>query len=316
MSQPRIRYDARNTYYHIFNRTAGEIVRMPLDDVAREHMFDLISVVIMSNHYHIVCMAPSEKPSLDEVKRHWRAFYKKRGRAEPDWKNPEIVEKWASRMRDISHFMRDVLQRFTRWYNRVYDCRGTLWTDRFKSVVLEGGRAVYECVRYVEMNPVRAGLCPDPGQYRFSTWGRYTGSGKHPFAESATKHLRKSLIWLYGEERWGDADGKTVLQYFAGTLAAAAAYEAGASEEEAEALRKAVRRGKGNGFVVTVHRRVRYWTAGAIIGSKAFVREIAAAHWGAERAKKKRLAPARPWEMAQQKQAGGDALYSWRYLSN
>ncbi|NOY82884.1 MAG: hypothetical protein GXP31_17950, partial [Kiritimatiellaeota bacterium] len=65
---------------------------------------------------------------------------------------------------------------------------------------------------------------------------------------------------------------------------------------------------RGDGFVLTAQRRVRYWSDGAIIGSKLFVRNIAAAVIDPERAEKKRLAVARRGDVA----AG---IYSWRRLN-
>ncbi|NOY80355.1 MAG: hypothetical protein GXP31_05040, partial [Kiritimatiellaeota bacterium] len=63
----------------------------------------------------------------------------------------------------------------------------------------------------------------------------------------------------------------------------------------------------GEGFVLTAQRRVRYWSDGAIIGSKLFVRNVAGTIVGSERAAKKRLAGAKYGE----ENAG---VYSWRVL--
>ena len=326
----RVRYDKGPCYYHLLNRIAGRPDDLPFGDVEKEHFFDLvlrlsrlyaidlISVVVMSNHFHIVCMARPDLPDLDEIRRRWRAFYTYRARLglEPDWKNPAVVEHWARRLRDISEFMKDLQQRFTRWYNRTHDRHGRLWADRYKNVILESGRAVYRCIQYVEMNPVRAGLCTDPGEYRFSTFGRYMATGRHPFAESAVRHLRIGLSHTYGTNQVRGKTDEEILAYFRGNLAALTTMEAGGGMLEIRAARLAAE--KGSGFVLTTMRRVRYWSDGAIIGSKAFVREIAAAHWGKSRAGKKRLALARLPGVRQGgrrgPRAGADVLYAWRYL--
>jgi len=193
-------------------------------------------------------------------------------------------------------------QRFTSWYNRTRPTRrrGTLWADRFKNTIVQGETALWDCIRYVEMNPVRAGVCTDPGDYRFSTWGRYKGSGRHPFQANVVRHLRQTL----GEQArtWS---GARILAELNADMARVAAAERGESSEAIFAPESAARR--GDWFVLTVRRRVRYWSDGAIIGSKSFVRNIAAAVLDPDRAEKKRLATGRRGEA----RAG---IYSWRRL--
>jgi len=70
----RIRYDREMCYYHLMSRVAGERGYFPFGDVEKEKLFrlavglarfyslDLLSVVVMGNHYHIVCAAPAEPP--------------------------------------------------------------------------------------------------------------------------------------------------------------------------------------------------------------------------------------------------------------
>lgn len=74
MRMARIRYDLEMCYYHLMNRVAGEPGYFPFGDVEKEKLFrlavdlsrfyslDLLSVVVMGNHYHIVCAAPAEPP--------------------------------------------------------------------------------------------------------------------------------------------------------------------------------------------------------------------------------------------------------------
>ena len=56
---------------------------------------------------------------------------------------------------------------FAQWYNQRHDRYGVLWAERFKSVLLEGGEALAAVAAYIELNPVRAGLCADPKDYRY-----------------------------------------------------------------------------------------------------------------------------------------------------
>ena len=69
-------------------------------------------------------------------------------------------------MGDVSAFMKTVKQRFSVWYNQSHARYGTLWADRFKSVLVEGDtRALATVAAYIDLNPVRAGMVEDPGKY-------------------------------------------------------------------------------------------------------------------------------------------------------
>ncbi len=74
-------------------------------------------------------------------------------------------------LRDVSRFMKDLQQQFTRWFNRTRPIlrRGHLWQERFKSTILESGLSVWHCWKYMELNPVRARIVANPADYRFCT---------------------------------------------------------------------------------------------------------------------------------------------------
>ena len=78
-------------------------------------------------------------------------------------------------------------------------------------------------MKYVENNPVRAEICDRAEDYRFSTWGRLHGSGRHPFSEIFQKHVR-----LYLGERAFDWDDMRVAAELSAVMATQAALEAGA----------------------------------------------------------------------------------------
>jgi len=135
------------------------------------------------------------------------------------------------------------------------------------------------------MNPVRAGLAESPGDYRFGTWGRMVGGGTHPFAANLVRHLRQYL----GEQAEAWSDGRVTAE-LAANLARIAAGERGGNSEAVFAAEEAARQGSRDRFAVTVRRRVRYWTAGVVIGSETFVREVAATLFGGAHTERKRLA--------------------------
>lgn len=68
-----------------------------------------------------------------------------------------------------SRLMKQVTQLHSQYMNRRYKRTGTLWDGRFKSCPIQAERYLYNCHRYVELNPVRAGLVADPQAYDWSS---------------------------------------------------------------------------------------------------------------------------------------------------
>jgi len=304
----RQRYDRDSCYYHVFNRVAGEPGWFPFGEVGREMMFrmlkqlnrlyalDIVSFVAMGNHFHAVVRAPGEIPDIEEVDRRFKAYYGNR-RVAPDWRIKANYEHYARRMRDVSALMKDFQQQYTNWFNKTRPCgrRGRLWADRFKSVILESGRAVWKCVEYVEMNPVRAKLVADPGDYRHSTWGMLCGSGRHPFGVELAGHLPPDWRDMLDAGAGACEDNcqrtipgnRAIVARLRENLARTTAIESGLNESEvAAAVNDA--RWKPR-FSLTVSRRVRHWSDGAVIGSKLFVKQMTVEFYGEERAEKKRF---------------------------
>lgn len=71
---------------------------------------------------------------------------------------------------DISNFMKQVAQRYTRFVNKQHGRTGTLWEGRFKSSLVDSEQYLLRCHRYIEMNPVRAGMVDDPGKFPWSSY--------------------------------------------------------------------------------------------------------------------------------------------------
>ena len=70
----------------------------------------------------------------------------------------------------VSVLMRNLGQRYVQYVNRTYARTGTLWEGRFRSCVAESARYVLACYRYIELNPVRAGLVSEPKNYAWSSY--------------------------------------------------------------------------------------------------------------------------------------------------
>lgn len=69
-----------------------------------------------------------------------------------------------------ARMMQCVGSRFVRFWNRRHRRTGTLWDGRFKSSVVDTDRYFLTCTRYIDMNPVRAGMVTDAARYEWSSY--------------------------------------------------------------------------------------------------------------------------------------------------
>ena len=88
-----------------------------------------------------------------------------------------LLQPYRNRLFDLSTFIKELKGRFAQWYNRRHGRYGVLWAERFKSVLLEGGEALAAVAAYIELNPVRAGLCADPKDYRYCGYAEALAKG-------------------------------------------------------------------------------------------------------------------------------------------
>jgi len=81
--------------------------------------------------------------------------------------------------------MQSLGRRYVRYFNHCYKRSGTLWEGRFKSWVVDADGYVLGCQRYIEPNPVRAGMVGKPEHYR---WSSYQSNGMGKSARLWTPH--------------------------------------------------------------------------------------------------------------------------------
>ena len=77
----------------------------------------------------------------------------------------------------LSHYVKDIKQTFSRIYNGQKKRKGTLWGERFKSVIVEKGSTVINCLAYIDLNAVRAGIVKRPEDYRWCSIGYHVQAG-------------------------------------------------------------------------------------------------------------------------------------------
>jgi putative transposase len=77
----------------------------------------------------------------------------------------------------ISQMMQYVGRRYVPYINRTYGTSGTLWEGRYKASLVQEEAYLLTCMRYIELNPVRADMVKSPAHYRWSSY-RSNGQGK------------------------------------------------------------------------------------------------------------------------------------------
>jgi putative transposase len=215
----------------------------------------------------------------------------------------QILERYQRRMGDVSIFIKELKQRFTQWYNRRMGRKGTLWEERFKSVLVEGDeKALMTVAAYIDLNPVRAGMVERVEDYR---WCGYASAvaGNRWAREGLGRILRHSPR-ISGEdwERNWEATAPLYRLWL---------YDQGEAPdvEDEEGVIRPVRRGFSSTEVETeqerggklplrqvIRLRVRYFTDGAVLGGAAFVEKVFDRH--RERFGLKRKRGARPMQEA------------------
>jgi REP element-mobilizing transposase RayT len=212
-----------------------------------------------------------------------------------------LLKRYSCRMNNLSVFMKELLQRFTQSYNSRHNRKGTLWEQRFTSVLVEGrGHALAMMAAYVDLNAVRAGLVDDPKDYRYCGYAEALAGGKLARAglRKVLESLGQSAVTGWG----GDIYRKFVFMQGI-THAKQGTSSEGFRRRAEEVLAKD---GKLSAAEL-VHCRVRYFSDGVAFGSKEFVEQVFGRyrdHFG-----KKRKSGARPLKRTQL-----NGLYTMRDL--
>jgi hypothetical protein len=275
--------------YHCHSHTVAEVF---LDDRAKEilrkHLWQVadycglhvLTYAIMSNHFHVLVRVPlktDDVPDTELLRRHnvlhprpsrVLAARMKVIREQLETGGP-IADAWRKQqlglMGDISPFMKLFKQRFSIWFNRAHDRRGTLWSERFKSVLVEGrGNVLSTMAAYIDLNPVRAGMTDDPKNYRFCGYAEALTGNK-----TAQTGITRIVTDGQPGVKWSAAHNAYRMRLFG----AGVKHRAGKAAMTPAHLAK-VMESKGKLPLAEVLRcRVRYFTDGVVLGSNAFVAE-------------------------------------------
>lgn len=89
----------------------------------------------------------------------------------------------------LSKAMRGINQGYAQYYRWKYGGIGYLWQDRFKSFVIQEGKYLLECGRYIELNPVRAGIVKEPNEYPWTSYRYYAFGEQNTLLDMNPEYL-------------------------------------------------------------------------------------------------------------------------------
>ena len=151
--------------HHIIQR-GNNRQAIVLDDADRQHFIELLrdaalthkvalhAYVLMDNHLHLLA-TPDEDQGLGRM-------------------------------------MQSLGVRYVGWFNHKYQRSGTLWEGRFRAALIDSENYFLACVRYIELNPVRAGICSSGEEFPWSSCAHHLGRRRDPLV---TEH---ALFWDLG----------------------------------------------------------------------------------------------------------------------
>jgi putative transposase len=100
----------------------------------------------------------------------------------------------------ISKLMQGLGRRYVAYVNRKYQRSGTLWEGRYKASLVAEDSYLLACMRYIELNPVRAGMVEHPGEYRWASYS-FNAHGKGCGINLKEHHSYKALVGVGDDQR-------------------------------------------------------------------------------------------------------------------
>lgn len=301
----RRRVKVEGAYYHVMSRCAlqahllkgdeGEVKEMFMKMLRRAETFSGVKVVnycVMDNHFHLLVHVPRRREVSDgELERRMRVLY-------GDRRASGILERWAEllgkkgsesvvqrereamrrRMYDLSEFVKTFKQRFSLWYCKNHgNLEGTIWQGVFHSVLVEGRHDALGAVSaYITLNPVRAGIVDDPGDYAWSGYGAACAGDAAAKRALLSTCFGSATIAAKWEAYQSMLEAKVARDAAANETGAAAdsadgASDCGAAKAKAAKAKTVIRSNEGRSVSETMRERDRGIARGLAIGSRGFV---------------------------------------------
>ena len=282
----------QSAVYHVVNRCA--LSSMILNDRAkgmfvwmmwRQAAFagvEVLAYCMMTNHFHILVRVPEPHEISDEMLlRRYRVLYGKNlpfSAVDPDVlenlleqggeEADEVRKRLMARMHNLSSFVSELKQRFSIWYNKNRKNSGTVWSERFRSIIIEDSpEFTAPMAAYIDLNPVRAKIVDDPSEYPFSSYGATMQVNDF--------QCREGLVSLYQCSRgW-----KSAIRSYRILLYGKGAQSKGDSNKDTgmidpERARQVFQNGGKLSWAEYLRMRIGYFTRGGVLGSQDFLANL------------------------------------------
>ena len=261
----------------LFKEREKEVLRKMIHQVADFSGVEILTYCLMNNHFHVlVRISPAMDVSDGELMRRYRVLYPKttayqtasadiimRELTANGEEAKAIRERLLARMGNVSAFMKTLKQRFSTWFNKTYERYGPLWSDRFKSVLVEGnGHALQTMAAYIDLNPVRAGLVEDPKDYRFCGYAEAVAG-----RSESLLGLKFCTAGLYEVSDVEALETYRMMLFGKGMTPAKGGYQI----DRKKAIRVLEKEQGRLSPAALIRCRVRYFSEGAVLGSREFL---------------------------------------------
>ena len=161
----RLVVKGKKAVYHVMTRTALD--GYVLEDVEKDFLLrhirwlgkvyfvEVLSFCIMGKHFHLLArMEPGENKPIDNIRRRFEIYYRDDGKR-------ELTEQLVPVLRDergsLSEFVKEIKQGFSRFYNKRHGRKGLFLSERFKSVIVDNGGTLINCLAYIDLNSTVGG---------------------------------------------------------------------------------------------------------------------------------------------------------------
>lgn len=262
----------------LFSDSDKEEIRRLVRVVAEGCGVEVIGFVFLDNHLHLLVLVPKIVAISDDELIH-RYQLRRPKATKYDVANLEVIRAqlaenhpqgiaWRKRqlalMNDLSQYMKILKQKITTWYNWKHGRYGTIWAERFTSILIENDAQLAKTISvYIDLNPVRANLVSDPKDYRFCSYAE---------AVAGDTTARKGIMHIMADNDWTSAHAAYRLALFG----AASAHRENGRVLPVEDFERVARDG-GELSAAAMHTcKIRFLSRSGVLGSEAFVSDYLA----------------------------------------
>ena len=288
-SRSRLLVHNQSAVYHVVNKCA--LSSMILDDDAKRQFVrmmwkqaefagvEVLAYCVMTNHFHVLVRVPEPHEISDnELLRRYRILYGENvpfSAAHPDVlealleeggeEADALCERLIARMHNLPSFVSELKQRFSIWYNKNRKNSGTVWSERFRSIIIEDSpEFTGPTAAYIDLNPVRAQMVDDPSDYAFSSYGATMMANDHLSKDGLVSLYQCTKSWLSAIRSY------RVLLYGKGAQSKGNA-DKDPGMIDPERAQTVIREGGKLSWAEYLRMHVGYFTRGGALGSAEFI---------------------------------------------